>query len=101
MSDLNIDTPTDNQNEKIIGSLRNEISDLKSQLKKKDERIASLDVMLNQIMESRNSEVRAYEDLESKLEDVVEMLRKRVPHGDILDYLKVKDSNEFQFRKLW
>ena len=37
------------------------------------------------------SEVRAYEDLEGKLGDMIEMPRKRVPHGDILDYLKVKD----------
>jgi predicted nucleic acid-binding Zn-ribbon protein len=87
---------TDNQNEKIIDSLRIEIASLKSQMKKKDDRIASLDVMLNQIMESQNSEVRAYEDLESELEDLIDMLRKGVPHGDILDFLKVKDSD-----KLW
>jgi len=50
--------------------------------------------MLNQIMEIHNAEVRAYKDLEDKLKDVIEMLRKRVPHGDILDFLKVKDTNE-------
>jgi predicted nuclease with TOPRIM domain len=87
-------TFTDNKNEKILDSLRNEIAFLKSQLKKKDDRIASLDVMLNQIMESHNAEVRAYEDLKDKLEDLVEMLRKKVPHGEILAYLKVKDSNQ-------
>jgi hypothetical protein len=96
MANLNNNPLTDNQNEKIIDSLRNEILSLKSQLKKKDDRITSLDVMLNQIMGSHNSEVRAYEDLESNLEDLIDMLRKRVPHGDILDYLKVKDSG-----KLW
>jgi hypothetical protein len=52
-------------------------------------------------MESHNAEVRAYEDLEGNLEDVIEMLRKKVPHGDVLEFLKVKDSNEYQFRKLW
>ena len=87
-------TFTDNKNGKILDSLRNEIAFLKSQLKKKDDRIASLDVMLNQIMESHNAEVRAYEDLKDKLEDLVEMLRKKVPHGEILAYLKVKDSNQ-------
>jgi len=56
---------------------------------------------LKQISESHSAEVRAYEDLEGKMEDVIDMLRRRVPHLDILDYLKVKDSNEFQFRKLW
>ena len=97
----NTQSPTDNQTEKIINSLKYEIDSLKSQLKKKDDRIASQDVILKQISESHASEVRAYEDLEGELEDVIDMLRKRVPHGDILDYLKVKDSNEYQFRKLW
>jgi len=62
-------------------------------LTKKEDRIASLDVMLNQIMESHTAEVRAYEDLEGKLEDVIEKLRERVPHSDILDYLRAKDRN--------
>lgn len=101
MAEPNNQSPTDTQNEKMIDSLRNEIADLKSQLKKKDDRIASLDVMLNQITESHSAQVRAYEDQEGKLEDVIDMLRKRIPHGDILEYLKVKDSNEFQFQKLW
>jgi hypothetical protein len=45
-------------------------------------------------MESHNAEVRAYEDLEDQLEDVIEKLRNRVPHSDILDFLKVKDRNQ-------
>jgi hypothetical protein len=49
--------------------------------------------MLNQVMQSHTAEVRAGEDLQGKLEDVVDMLRKRVPHGDILEYLKVKDRD--------
>ena len=89
---------TDTQTETIIGSLFNEIASLKSQLKKKDDRIASLDVMLNQIMETHTTQARAYEDLEGKLEDVIEILRTRTPHGDILEHLKVQDSNEFQCR---
>jgi len=101
MTTPNTQSPTDNQTEKIIDSLKNEIASLKSQLKKKDDRIASLDVMLQQISESHTAEVRAYEDLEDKMEDVIGMLRKRVPHSDILEYLKVKESNENQFRKLW
>ena len=92
---------TEDQNEKIIESLKYEIASLKSQLKKKDDRISTLDAMLNQVMESHSAETRAYEDLKDKLDDVIAMLRKRVSHGDILDFLKVKDSNEFQFRKLW
>ncbi|MBU1208141.1 MAG: hypothetical protein KKH04_14630 [Proteobacteria bacterium] len=83
----------DNQNEKIMNSLRNEIASLKFRLTKKDDRIASLDVMLNTVMESHNAEVRAYEDLKDLLEDMIEKLRNRVPHSDILDYLKVKDRN--------
>ena len=93
MTDPNNHAVTDNQNEHTLNSLRNENSSLKFQLKKKDDRIASLDVMLNTVMESHNAEVRAYEDLKDKLEDVIEKLRKRVPHSDILDYLKVKDRN--------
>jgi predicted RNase H-like nuclease (RuvC/YqgF family) len=101
MTEPNNQSPTDTQNEKMIDSLRNEIAALKSQLKRKDERIATLDVMLNQVMESHTAGVRVSEDLEGKLEDVIEMLRRRVPHGDILAYLKIKDSNEYQFKKLW
>ena len=36
--------------------------------------------------------MRAYEALEGKLEDVIDILRKRVPHLDILDFLKVEDG---------
>ncbi|MBU1208146.1 MAG: hypothetical protein KKH04_14655 [Proteobacteria bacterium] len=86
-------TLTDNQNEKIMDSLRNEIASLKFRLTKKDDRIASLDALLNTLTESHNAEVRAYEDLKDKLEDVIEMLKKKVPHSDILDYLKAKDRN--------
>ena len=74
--------------------LRNEIESVKFYLKKKDDRISSLDVMLNMVMESHNAEFRAYEDLKDKLEDVIEKLRERVPHSDILDYLIVKDRNQ-------
>ena len=95
MTEPNNHTSADNQNEQAINFLRNEIESLKFQLKKKEDRIASLDVMLNQIMEGRTAEMRAYEDLEGKLEDVIEKLRERVPHSDILDFLKVKDRNGF------
>jgi len=81
------------QDEQPLNFLRIEIADLKSRLTKKEDRIATLDIMLNQIMESKTAEVRAYEDLEGKLEHVIEKLRNRVPHSDILDYLKVKDRN--------
>ena len=76
-----------------MNSLKNEIASLKFRLKKKEDKIASLDALLNTVMESHNAEVRAYEDLKDKLEDVIEMRRNRVPHSDILDYLKVKDRN--------
>jgi chromosome segregation ATPase len=101
MTTPNNHSPTDTQTEKIIDSLKDEIASLKSQPNKKDDRIASLDVMLNQTMQTHTAQSRAYEDLEDKLKDVIDMLRKRTPHGDILDFLKVKDSNEFQFQKLW
>ena len=87
MIDPNNHTPTDNQSKQALSSLKNEIESLKFRLKKKDERIASLDALLNTLMESHNAEVRAYEDLKDKLEDVIEKLRKRVPHSDILEFL--------------
>jgi predicted nucleic acid-binding Zn-ribbon protein len=93
MTEPNNHTLTDNQNEQTLNSLRNEIESLKFRLTKKEDRIATLGVMLNQIMESHTTQVRAYEDLEDKLKDVIEKLRERVPHSDILDYLKVKDRN--------
>ena len=60
---------TENENEQTLTSLRNEIADLKSRLAKEDDRIATLDVMLNTVMESHNAEVRVYEDLKDKLND--------------------------------
>ena len=59
MTESNNHTLTDNQNEQTLNFLRNEIADLKSRLTKKEDRIATLDVMLNQIMESHHAEVRA------------------------------------------
>ena len=94
MIEPNTHTLTDNQNEQTSNFLRDEIASLKSRLTKKDDRIASLDVMLNTIMESHSAETRAYEDLEDKLKDVIEKLRERIPHDDILDYLKMKDRNQ-------
>jgi NTP pyrophosphatase (non-canonical NTP hydrolase) len=87
---------TDDKNEELINSLRNEISDLKSRLTKKDERIATLDLMLKTVMEGHHAQIRAYEDLEDKLDAVIEKLRNRVPHSIILDFLKVKHSD-----RLW
>ena len=94
MTEPNNHTLPDNQNEQTLNSLRNEIESLKFTLKKKEERIASLDVMLDSVMEGLTAERRAFEDLEDKLKDVIEKLRERVPHSDILDYLKVKDRDQ-------
>jgi hypothetical protein len=94
MTESNTQTPTDTQNEQTLNYLRNEIESLKFTLTKKEERIASPDVMLNMVMEGHNAEFGAYEDLKDQLEDVIGKLRERVPHGDILDYLKVKDRNQ-------
>jgi predicted RNase H-like nuclease (RuvC/YqgF family) len=94
MTESNNHSFADSQNGKIIEFLTSEIACLKLQLMKKDHRISSLDALLNQIMENHNAEVRAYEDLKDKLEDVIEMLRKKVSHGAILDYLRVKDSRK-------
>jgi chromosome segregation ATPase len=94
MTEPNNHTLTDNQSDQALNSLRNEIASLKFRLTKKDDRIASLDALLNTLMESHNAEVRAYEDLKDKLEDVIEKLRKRVPHGDILDYLRSENSKQ-------
>ena len=93
MTEPNDHTLTDNQDEQTLNFLRDEIADLKSRLTKKDDRIASLDVMLNTVMESHTAEVRAYEDLKDNLEDAIEMLRNKVPHDHILDHLRVKDRN--------
>jgi len=62
MTTPNTQSPTDSQTEKIIDSLKYEIESLRSQLKKKDDQIASQDVILKQISESHHAEVRAYED---------------------------------------
>ena len=62
MTTPNTQSPTDSQTEKIIDSLKYEIESLRSQLKKKDDRIASQDLILKQISESHHAEVRAYED---------------------------------------
>jgi|GEM_PF-565944 predicted nuclease with TOPRIM domain len=88
MTEPNNHTLAENQNEQSLNFLRNEIADLKSRLTKKEDRIATLNTMLNQVMEGHHAEVRAYEDLEDKLEDMIEKLRNRVPHSDILDFLK-------------
>ena len=101
MTEPNIHPPADPQNEELIRSLRNEITALKSKLEKKDERVTTLENMVNTTMTCLNARTHDWGDLEDKLQDVVEMLKKRVPHGDILDFLKVKDSNEYLFRKLW
>jgi len=93
MTDPNNQAPTDTQNEKMIDSLTNEIADLKSALKKKDDRLATLDVMLKQIMETHTIQHREYEDLEDKLKDVIEKLKERVPHSAILEWLKVRDRD--------
>jgi NTP pyrophosphatase (non-canonical NTP hydrolase) len=93
MTESNNHILTDNQNEQTLNSLRNEIASLEFRLTKKDDRIASLDALQYILMESHNAEVRAYEDLKDKLEDGIEKLRNRVPHSDILDYLKAKDRN--------
>ena len=87
---------TEDKNEELINSLRNENADLKFRLGKKDERIATLDTMLKTVMEGHHAQIRAYEDLEDKLKDVIEKLRNRVPHSFILDFLKVKHSD-----RLW
>jgi predicted nucleic acid-binding Zn-ribbon protein len=93
MTETNNHSVTDNQNEQTLNFLRIEIESLKFQLKKKEDRVASLDVMLNMVMEGHHAEVRAYEDLKDKLDDVTEKLRERVPHSDILDFLRMKDRN--------
>ena len=79
MTEPNDHTLTDNQSEQTLNSLSNEIASLESRLTKKDERIASLDALLNTLMESHNAEVRAYEDLKDKLEDVIEISLCNVP----------------------
>jgi predicted RNase H-like nuclease (RuvC/YqgF family) len=91
----------DSQNEELIRSLKNEFTSLKIQLEKKDDRIATLENMVNTTMTCLTAERHASRDVRNKLDTVIEMLRKRVLHLDILDFLKVKDSEEFQFRNLW
>jgi len=57
MTESNTQSLTDNQNEKIIDSLRYEIASLKFQITKKDDRISTLDAMLNQVMECHSADV--------------------------------------------
>ncbi len=92
MTDLDSHPLADNQNEELIKSLKNEITSLKFRLEKKEEKITTLDNMLNSTMKCLNAERHACADLKDKLEDVIEMLKKRVPHGDILEFLRVKDD---------
>jgi len=94
MTNPNNHTHTDYPNDQTLNSLRNEIESLKFQIKKKEDRIASLDALLNSVMENHNAEVRAYEDLKDKLEGVIEKLRNRVSHSDILDSLESKSRNQ-------
>ena len=94
MTEPNNQTLPDNQNEQTLNFLRNEIESLKFTLRKKEDRIADLDAFINTLIEGRSDERRAFEDLEDKLKDVVEKLRERVPHSDILNFLKVKDRNQ-------
>jgi len=96
MIEPNNHPPTDPQTEELIRSLKNEITSLKSNLEKKDDRIETLENMVNTTMKCLNARTRGWEDLEDKLQDVVDMLRKRVPHCDILDFLKVRDSEEMR-----
>ena len=91
MTDLDSHPLVHPQNEELINSLK-KITSLRSHLKKKEEKIATLDNMLNTTMECLNADRHACADLKDKLEDVIEMLKKRVPHGDILDFLRVKDD---------
>jgi hypothetical protein len=58
---------TDNQNEHTLNFLRYEIASLKSRLAKKDERISSMDALVNTLMGSDKAKVRGYEDLKEKL----------------------------------
>ena len=96
MTETNIDPPADPQNDELIRSLTNEINSLKSKLEKKDDRIETLENMVNTTMKCLNARTQGWEDVEDKLLDVIDMLRKRVPHCDILDFLKVKDSEEMR-----
>ena len=96
MNDPDIYPPVDPQNDELIRSLRNEIDSLRSKLQKKDDRIETLNNMLNTTMKCLNARTLGWADLEDKLLDVIDMLRKRVPHGDILDFLKVRDSDEMR-----
>jgi hypothetical protein len=92
MTDLDSHPLIDPQKEELINSLRNEITSLKSRLNKKEEKVVALENMLNTTLYCLNTERHACADLKDKLEDVIEMLKKRVPQGDILDFLRVKDD---------
>ncbi len=54
--------------------------------------MATLNNMLNTTVECLDAERHTYRDLKDKLEEVIEMLKKRAPHSDILDFLRVKDD---------
>ena len=92
MTDLDSHPLTDPQREELINSLKNEITSLKFRLEKKEEKVVTLENMLNTTMKCLNARNDGWGDLRDKLEDVIEMLKKRVSYGDILDFLKVKDD---------
>ena len=77
MTDLDNHPLEDNQNEVLIQSLKNEITSLKFRLEKKEEKVVTLENMLNTTMHCLNTERHACADLKDKLEEVIQMLRKR------------------------
>jgi glycine/D-amino acid oxidase-like deaminating enzyme len=71
VTESNTQSPIDNQTDKAIDSLKYEIASLESQLRKREDRIASLEVMLKQVMQGHTIQVRGYEDAEHFGEETV------------------------------
>jgi chromosome segregation ATPase len=88
MTEPNNQSLTDNKNEEIIDSLTSEIASLKFRLTKKDDRISSLDAMLNTLMESHNAEVRTYEDLRKGLCFIYLRMHRLDPRLSLIKFWK-------------
>jgi predicted RNase H-like nuclease (RuvC/YqgF family) len=88
MTEPNNQSLTDNKNEEIIDSLTSEITSLKIQLMKKDDRISSLDAMLNTLMKSHSAETRAYEDLRKGLCFIYPRMHRLDPRLSLIKFWK-------------
>ncbi len=57
-------------------------------LRRKEEELEFYKNLSEMTMASNNAEVRAYEDLKDRLEDITDMVRRQKPYWQILDFIQ-------------